>query len=65
MKSWKTTLVGIVCLINVAACLVIVVMKIATITDVGAYVALSTPVILGIGNFFAKDSDVTGGTRQQ
>lgn len=64
-KSWKTTLIGIICLLNVFTCLVLVYLKIITLNDTGQYLVISTPVILGIGKFFDKDADVTGGTRQQ
>lgn len=64
VTSWKTTLIGIICLLNVLTCLVLVYLKIITLNDTGNYLVISTPVILGIGNFFNKDADVTGGTRQ-
>lgn len=63
-KSWKTTLIGIICLLNVFTCLVLVYLKIITLNDTGQYLVISSPIILGIGKFFDKDSDVTGGTRQ-
>jgi hypothetical protein len=63
-KSWKTSLFGIVCLVNVFICLFLVYLKTITITDTGQYLVISTPIILGIGKFFDKDSDVTGGTRE-
>lgn len=63
-KSWKTTFIGIICLLNVFTCLVLVYLKIITLNDTGQYLVISTPIILGIGKFFDKDADVTGGTRQ-
>jgi len=64
-RSWKTNVIGILCLLNVFVSLFFVYLKIATISDIGQYLVISTPVILGIGKFFDKDADVTGGTRTE
>lgn len=63
-KSWKTTMIGIICLINVFACLFLVYLKAIVLGDVTSYLPISTPIILAVGTFFSKDSDVTGGTKQ-
>lgn len=58
--SWKTTLIGVICLINVIVSLVLVYIKIATLTDVGIYLGISTPIIVSIKTLFEKDADKTG-----
>ena len=58
--SWKTSILGIVCLLNLAVSIVTVFMKIATWTDIGIYLGISTPLIVGLKSFFEKDSDKTG-----
>lgn len=58
--SWKTSLIGGICLLNLAAAVVTVFLKTATWGDIGIYLGISTPLILGIKSFFEKDSDKTG-----
>jgi len=65
LKSWKTTLIGIICLVNVFVCLFLVYLKIIQISDVTMYLPISTPIILSVATFFSKDSNVTGGTIKQ
>lgn len=63
--SWKTSLIGIIGIVFLFVGLGLVYLKLATLTELGISLALVTTFLSSMGNFFAKDSDVTGGTRQQ
>jgi hypothetical protein len=63
-KSWKTTLVGVICLANVFISLILVYFHRATLDDVKQYLTVTTPVIAGIAAIFAKDSNVSGTSNQ-
>lgn len=65
MKSWKTSLVGILRMVFFFLCLALIYFKVITFTEF-----IGSLVVVGIffsatSDLFSKDSDVTGGTRAQ
>ena len=62
MKSWKTTVAGIVTIIVAVGNAVLTYLKTGTLPDFGILIAAVTA---GIGLIKAKDANVTGGTVQQ
>lgn len=63
MGSWKTTSMGITAIVGGLVGLYFA-FKSGTV-DQGIVMASVTGILSGIGLIFSKDSDVTGGTRQQ
>lgn len=55
MKNWKTTLVG----------LALIGAGIAVFIQTKDYTQAGAAILVGTGFFFAKDNNVTGGTKQQ
>lgn len=62
-KSWKTATAGILMLVG-GAVRIIMALKAGTFTEEAIMTSLTT-ILGGLGLLFAKDSDVTGGTRPQ
>jgi len=64
-KSWKTSLMGVIGILVLLICLFLVYSGKCTLTELASFLS---PVALFIGSilaFLTKDSDVTGGTREQ
>jgi len=61
--SWKTTVAGLVGLVSLMVGLFFVYAKICTFTELGVFMGILGTFVLSIGQLFAKDGDVTGGTR--
>ena len=65
MKNWKTTLIGIIGMIYLVAGLILVGFKRFTLTEFSSSLTFVGVFLGALLGFFSKDSDVTGGTRQQ
>ena len=65
MKSWKTGLLGIIGLIYLIVGLILVGYKKFTLTEFTQSLAVVGVFLSSLMGIFSKDSDVTGGTRQQ
>lgn len=64
-KSWKTSMMGVIGVVTLFICLLLVYFGKCTLTELASFLS---PVALFIGSilaFLTKDSDVTGGTREQ
>jgi len=57
-KSYKTTLVGVFGMILMIIAMLLVYFEKATLTDVGTFGGVLSPILLAIATYFAKDSSV-------
>jgi len=64
VRSWKTTLIGIVGLSVLAGGLVMVYLKVISLTELGQTLGVIAIFLGSMASIFAKDSNVTGGTKQ-
>jgi predicted membrane-bound spermidine synthase len=63
MKNWKTSLVGIIGIIFLVVGLSLVIAKVITFNDLVQSLALVATFLGALAAFFAKDHNVTGGTK--
>lgn len=64
-KSWKTSLIGVIGIIVLFICLFLVYTEKCTLLDVASVLSPISIFLAAIIAFLTKDSDVTGGTREQ
>lgn len=63
MKSWKTSLIGILRMVFFFTCLALVYFKVITFTEfIGSLVVVGV-FFSATSDMFSKDSDVTGGAK--
>jgi hypothetical protein len=62
VTSWKTTSAGVLAIIGALVGLTFAIINKALTSEV--IMSCATGLLLGIGLIFAKDSDVTGGTKE-
>lgn len=58
IKNWRTTTIGIFGMILIVAGFVLVYFEKATLTEVGTFGGMLSPILLGILSIFSKDAKV-------